>query len=215
MDIGVPLRELGEYDIAPLRDVILAQDESVWLGNTYRQQAYEVHQQTQSIVMVFTDGAGWPDIEVRREPGWDVLAEQALPLMHRILADHYPPGGCIIRAMAARLSAGGVIKPHRDKHPSFHYGHRIHIPIYTNNRVRFMIDGRPYRMAVGTVYEINNQQQHSVMNKGREARINFIFDYVPPQHLGQSPSGRQRPGQERPGQERPGQGGAEGTSGIA
>ncbi len=186
MDIGVPLRELGEYDIGPLRDVILAQDEQVWLGNTYRQQEYEVHQQTQSIVMVFTDGSGWPDIEVHREPGWDVLAEQAVPLMHRILADHYPPGGCIIRAMAARLSPGGVIKPHRDKHPSFHYGHRIHIPIYTNPRVRFMIDGRPYRMEVGKVYEINNQMQHSVMNKGREGRINFIFDYIPPEHLGQS-----------------------------
>jgi aspartyl/asparaginyl beta-hydroxylase (cupin superfamily) len=123
---------------------------------------------------------------VRREPGWDVLAAAALPLMHRIIADHYPPGGCIIRAMAARLSAGGVIKPHRDKHPSFHYGHRIHIPISTNARVRFMIDGRPYRMEVGKVYEINNQLQHSVMNKGAEPRINFIFDYVPPQHLGQS-----------------------------
>jgi len=186
MDIGVPLRELGEYDISALRDVILGQDEQVWLGNTYRQQEYEVHQQTQSIVMIFTDGSGWPDIEVRKEPGWDVLAEQALPLMHRILADHYPPGGTIIRAMAARLSAGGIIKPHRDKHPSFHYGHRIHIPIYTNNRVRFMIDGRPYKFEVGKVYEINNQQQHSVMNKGKEGRINFIFDYIPPQHLGQA-----------------------------
>jgi hypothetical protein len=43
-------------------------------------------------------------------------------------------------------------------------------------------------MEVGTVYEINNQQQHSVMNKGKEARINFIFDYVPPEHLGQGQS---------------------------
>ena len=31
MDIGVPLRELGEYDISALRDVILGQDEQVWL----------------------------------------------------------------------------------------------------------------------------------------------------------------------------------------
>jgi aspartyl/asparaginyl beta-hydroxylase (cupin superfamily) len=189
MDIGEPLRDLGEYDIAALRDVILAQGEEVWLGNTYRQQEYEVHQQTQSIVMVFTDGSGWPEIEVRKEPGWAVLAEQAVPLMHRILADHYPPGGSIIRAMAARLNPGGVIKPHRDKHPSFHYGHRIHIPIVTNSRVRFMIDGRPYRMEVGRVYEINNQLQHSVMNKGTEGRINFIFDYIPPQHLGQRAPG--------------------------
>ncbi len=192
MDIGVPLRDLGEYDVAPLRDVILALGEEAWLGNTYRQQEYEVHQQTQSIVMVFTDGSGWPDIEVRREPGWDLLAATAVPLMHRIIADHYSPGGSIIRAMAARLGAGGVIKPHRDKHPSFHYGHRIHIPISTNARVRFIIDGRPYRMEVGRVYEINNQLQHSVMNKGGEGRVNFIFDYVPPQHLGQSSTGAGR-----------------------
>jgi|TARA_B110000305_G_scaffold232612_1_gene287852 hypothetical protein len=45
-----------------------------------------------------------------------------------------------------------------------------------------MIGGRPYQFEVGKVYEINNQQKHSVMNKGAEGRINFIFDYVPPDH---------------------------------
>ena len=214
MDIGVPLRELGEYDIAPLRDVILAQDESVWLGNTYRQQAYEVHQQTQSIVMVFT-GAGWPDIEVRREPGWDVLAEQALPLMHRILADHYPPGDALFAPWRRGSSAGGVIKPHRDKAPLLSPTATVSIsPSTPNNRVRFMIDGRPYRMAVGTVYEINNQQQHSVMNKGRKL-VSILSSITCRRSIwGQSPSGRQRPGQERPSQEaRPGR--RRGTSGIA
>ena len=33
---------------------------------------------------------------------------------------------------------------------------------------------------MGEAYEINNQKVHSVMNKGAEDRINFIFDYVPP-----------------------------------
>jgi hypothetical protein len=180
MDIGVAIKDLGPCDIAPLRDSILALSEESWGHNTYRQLEYEVHQQTQSVVMIFTDGSGWPDIEVTREQGWDLLAEYAVPLMDQILKDHYPPGGRIIRAMAARLQPGGVIMPHRDQHPSFHHGHRIHIPIYTNSRVRFMIDGRPYRFQVGHAYEINNQQKHSVMNKGSEGRINFIFDYVPP-----------------------------------
>ena len=184
MDIGAPLRELGEYDISALRAALLDLPELAWTGNTYRQQAYDVHQMTNSVVLVFTDGSGWPDIEVRREAGWDLLAEQALPLMHAILADHYPPGGNIIRAMAARLPAGGVIKTHRDQHPSFHFGHRIHIPIVSNSWVRFTIDGRPFHLEVGKVYELNNQLQHSVMNKGDDSRINFIFDYVPPQHLG-------------------------------
>ena len=39
-----------------------------------------------------------------------------------------PPGGTIIRAMAAKLLPGGVITPPRANHPSFHYGHRIPIP---------------------------------------------------------------------------------------
>lgn len=187
MDIDVPLRELGLVDSAPLCDAVLAQDEIAWHEDEYRQAAYDVHHQTESIVLVFTDGSNWPNIEVRKEPGWDRLAEVAVPLMHRIIEDHYEPGGTIIRAMAAKLVSGGVIKPHQDSHPSFHCGHRIHIPITTNPRVRFMIDGRPFQFEVGCAYEINNQKHHSVMNKGKDDRITFIFDYVPPGPLAVTP----------------------------
>lgn len=180
MDIGMPMRELGAVNSAALRDIILGLDEDSWKGNTYRQQQYDVHTLTESLVMIFTDGSGWPDIEVKKESGWDLLAEAAMPLMHEIIQNFYPKGGTIIRAMAAKLVPGGIIKPHKDVHPSFHAGHRIHIPISTNSRVRFMIDGRPYKFEVGNAYEINNQMQHSVMNKGKEGRITFIFDYLPP-----------------------------------
>ena len=81
--------------------------------------------------------------------------------------------------MAARLGPGGLIRPHRDSHPSFHYSHRIHVPLTTNSRVQFTIDGRPYKFEVGKAYEINNQLSHSVMNKGAESRTTFIFDYMP------------------------------------
>lgn len=171
------------FEIEPLRDVILGLDERAWESQTHRQNEYAVHQQTQFVVMVFTSGEGWPNIEVAREDGWDLLAETAIPLMYGILDEFYPKGGSIIRAMAAKLPAGNTIKPHLDKHPSFHAGHRIHVPITTNHRVRFMIDGRPYQLEVGKAYELNNQKNHSVMNKGREDRITFIFDYVPPDRI--------------------------------
>ena len=103
MDIGVPIKELGCYDIEPLKNKILSLPEEAWWGNQFRQLEYEVHQHTQSIVLVFTDGQGWPNIEVAKDVGWDLLAEEALPLMHQILEYHYPRGGTIIRAMAARL----------------------------------------------------------------------------------------------------------------
>jgi hypothetical protein len=184
MDIGIPLRELGAIDVDALRDTILAQDDDAWKEDKYRQEAFEVHHATESIVMVFVEIDRWPVIVVNREPGWARLADIALPLMNDIVSRHYPPGGTVIRAMAAKLLAGGKITPHVDVHPSFHHGHRIHIPITTNPRVRFMIDGRPYQFKVGEAYEINNQKTHSVMNKGTDDRITFIFDYVPKEKIG-------------------------------
>jgi hypothetical protein len=179
MDIDTPLRELGALDTTALRDAILAQDDAAWDEDKYRQEEFEVHHQTKSIVVLFVDIEKWPDIVVSREPGWPRLSDVALPIMDSIISKHYPTGGTVIRAMAAKLVAGGKITPHVDRHPSFHRGHRIHVPITTNSRVRFMIDGKPYQLQVGEAYELNNQKQHSVMNKGAEDRITFIFDYVP------------------------------------
>ena len=186
MNIDTPIKTLGMVDIDALQTEILSQQENVWFEQEYRQKEYDVHRYTQSIVLIFTDGSCWPNIEVSRQPGWDRLADCAIPVMHHIIENYYSAGGSIIRDMAAKLVAGGIIKPHIDSHPSFRYGHRIHVPITTNSRVRFMIDGRPYKMEVGQAYEINNQLKHSVMNKGEEDRITFIFDYVPAESIDRS-----------------------------
>lgn len=129
--------------------------------------------------MLFTDCRNWPHAKVTREPGWALLADPALALMDDLISRHYEPGGLVIRAMAAKLEPGAVVKPHFDAHPSFCAGHRIHVPITTNPLVRLHIGGQPHRLAAGRAYEINNQRRHSVMNKGRDDRITFIFDYVP------------------------------------
>lgn len=179
MDIPTRVHCHGELEVAPLVAAILAQDEAAWREDQQRQQDYEVHRLTQSIVLLFATVDPWPRIEVQREAGWNRLAAVAVPLMDHIIARWYPPGGRIIRAVAAKLVAGGKIDPHRDAHPSFAVGHRIHVPITTNERVRFTVDGRPFKFEVGKAYEINNRMMHSVVNKGTSDRIHFIFDYVP------------------------------------
>ncbi len=186
MDIDGLIKELGPVDGAALIDAIVSQEKAAWREEETRQISYDVHRETESIVLVFTQLENWPEMDICKEPGWDRLAEVAVPVMHDIIGRFYPPGGTIIRAMAAKLLAGCKIKPHVDSHPSFHVGHRIHIPITTNPRVRFMIDGRPHHLQVGQAYEINNQKNHSVMNKGKDDPITFIFDYVPPQQLGRA-----------------------------
>ena len=179
MDIDVPQRVLGDVNIDALRENILAQEPDAWREELARQQTYEVHRDTESIVLLFCDES-WPKGEIYREPGWDRLADVAMPVIDHIIETYYEQGGVLLRAMAAKLKVNGRIRPHRDDLHSFHMGHRIHIPITTNTGVRFMIEGRPYDFEVGKAYELNNQKRHSVMNMGKEDRIFFIFDYVPP-----------------------------------
>jgi hypothetical protein len=177
MNIDQSVRDLGAVDIESIQKAIENASKDAWREQQYRQKSYSVHEHTESLVLVFCQG--WPDLQVTKEPAWDSLHESAVPLMHSILTEHYPPGGTIIRAMAAKLKSGGIISPHRDTHESFTHSHRIHVPLTTNNGVRFMINGRPHRFEVGKAYEINNQQNHSVMNSGSEDRTTFIFDYLP------------------------------------
>lgn len=179
MDIGVPIKDWGEVNTARLRKAIVRQPDVAWGEDKQRQVDYDVHRQTKSIVMLFASQT-WPRVTITREKGWDRIADVAEPVMAEVIKRFYPPGGTIIRAVAAKLMAGGNITPHIDSLTSFAYGHRIHIPVTTNKLVRFMIDGSPYRFEIGHVYEINNQKIHSVMNAGKEDRISFIFDYVPP-----------------------------------
>ncbi|MGD1954691.1 MAG: aspartyl/asparaginyl beta-hydroxylase domain-containing protein [Sphingomonadales bacterium] len=184
MDIDVPVRDLGEIDTAALCERVLGLEQDVWLEDEIRQKLFrDVHYDTESIILIFCDHDNWPNIDLIKGKGWDRLADVALPIMHDIIAKHYPKGGTIIRAMAAKLKAGAHIDSHTDRHESFHHGHRIHIPIATNKQVRFMIEGRPYKFDVGKAYEINNQKRHGVMNRGKEDRIHFIFDYVPSKTL--------------------------------
>jgi hypothetical protein len=118
VDIGVALRSFGKVDAEPLAQAILGADELVWDEYVERQKSFEVHEQTRSIVLLFAEVSGWPAVDITKQPGWARFADQAVPLMHQIIGRWYPPGGTIIRAMAARLFAGGRILPHRDPRSS-------------------------------------------------------------------------------------------------
>src|SRR4030095_11520552 len=98
MDIGMPIRCFGKVDMEPLREAILAQDEVAWNENVQRQRDYEVHEQTRSIVLLFAEVKDWPSVEVTKEPGWNRLAETAIPVIHAIGRNRYPPRGRILHA---------------------------------------------------------------------------------------------------------------------
>ncbi len=175
MLLETPTRTLGPVDHMPLKKAVEAVPAEAWLEDDIRQKSFEQHKQTRSLVMLFS--TAWPNPTVEQRSGWKHFAEPAQALMDQIIAAHYPPGGRIIRAMAAKLLGGGRIALHKDAHPSFAAAHRIHVPLVTNPDVDFVIRGISHNLKEGAAYEVSNLDYHAVTNRGAD-RIHFIFDYT-------------------------------------
>ena len=75
------------------------------------------------------------------------------------------------------LTVGALIKPHRDADLAFERGEaRLHIPIFTNPSVEFMVDGDMLTMQEGYCWYINANLTHCVANKGSTDRIHLVID---------------------------------------
>ncbi|HNP37253.1 MAG TPA: aspartyl/asparaginyl beta-hydroxylase domain-containing protein [Woeseiaceae bacterium] len=181
MKLDVPARDLGEVNAAALIDAVLEASAQDWQEETLRQERYEQHHDTESLILCFCDG--WPNLRMMKGPAWDSLYPCAAPVINEILNRGYKRGGKVVRMMAAKLKPGGHIALHSDTHPSFDIGHRIHVPLQTNDQVEFIVDGLRVRMRCGHAYEIDNKRRHEVSNRGAADRIHLIFDYVPPEAL--------------------------------
>ena len=51
-----PTVPLGRFDCSALTRKVLALDEAAWLADARRQNDYDVHAQTQSIILTFCEG---------------------------------------------------------------------------------------------------------------------------------------------------------------
>jgi len=173
-----PTVPLGKVDCRALAEKVLALDEDAWFADPRRQDDYDVHAQTQSIILLFCDG--WPDVTVTHAEGWPLLGDAAQPVIDQIVGKRYAPGGRLLRAMVTRLKPGRRIARHKDIHPTFSIAHRIHVPLVTNAGVEFVVGSERVPPRAGYAFELNNLMLHHVINNGSEDRIHFIFDYAPP-----------------------------------
>ena len=86
------------------------------------------------------------------------------------------------------IAGGGDLGQHREKIIAIpgrehNWKLRFHLPIITNPNVEFLMDGRKYKMATGTVYAFNQSCLHSVTNGGSELRIHLYWDYYLNDHI--------------------------------
>lgn len=178
------IRILGEVDISDVREQILAIPESVWNSeNEEKPNKFEALAQTRHIVFRFIDSPfDWRAFHDRKL--WSEWKDRLIPLMDMATRAYGYHRGAYPRVMLARMPPGEKILPHQDANPAAKWPHKIHIPILTNDKVIFYVEGIGYRFSEGQAVEVNNMGVHAVENFGDTDRIHLIFEYF---DLDQSP----------------------------
>lgn len=170
------IRSLGHVDITALREAVLDIAEDVWdAEDADKPNRFEALDRTRHIAFRFVDNfQDWRQSHDR--PLW----AQWRALIEPVLAQSVKPYGyaraAFPRVMLARMAAGGVIKPHRDANPAAKWPHKIHVPLLTNDKVTFFVDGVGYHFAEGEAIEVGNMAVHAVQNAGDSDRIHLIFE---------------------------------------
>jgi tetratricopeptide (TPR) repeat protein len=163
------------FDTGPLRDKVLQIEEEVW-AESDRSERFEVHQRTQSVILVqFSEHLHNEPVP---QPLYPEFEEVLRPVVDHI-ARYYRDNGFVVRILLAKLLAGGEIEEHVDFGYSLMGVHRIHVPIVTNDDVVFHVGGESRNMRVGDFCEIDNSEKHGVENNSTEDRIHLIVDWMP------------------------------------
>ena len=78
-----------------------------------------------------------------------------------------------------RLHAGASIRPHRDH--GLHLGcgeARLHVPVWTNPDVHFIVAGHEMPMHEGEIWYFNADEEHEVVNNSQATRTHLVMDCV-------------------------------------
>lgn len=180
---------IGNVDISELARLVDELTEEDWHSDSYRQNRYEAHRETQTIPLVYD--ADFRHSHPTRLPALQKYQQAIYPILE-LVADHFENTddgqalikqhglGYFIRTSLVRLVHDGVIPAHQDGNFSLTHSHRVHVPVVTNEDVEFTVGEQTIVMTAGEVIEINNRRAHSVSNKGELPRIHLILDFVLP-----------------------------------
>jgi hypothetical protein len=165
-----------DVDIAALVERIGCISDAEWDAESARRENnFEVFEETRHIIARFNRAVDVPE-KYHENESWARWAEPVLPVMTAVASHYEMAEPDFPKVMFARLEAGGEIAPHRDIGLANHLTHKIHVPLVTNDRVRFWANGKSFQLPVGKAYELNNVGLHSVRNDGAEDRIHLIFE---------------------------------------
>jgi quercetin dioxygenase-like cupin family protein len=132
----------------------------------------------------------WTSIALRSASGEavDIQAWEGADFMDTALLAHCPYFREVLASFACEkkavrlmaLAAGAEIMPHRDRGGSLEDGlARLHIPIVTDPKAVFTLDGEEVHFSAGATWYMNANCLHAVRNGSAHARVHLVLDCVP------------------------------------
>lgn len=165
----------SNIDVKPIIKKLAQVPEDAW-GQSDREHQFEVHQQTQALLLIYDDD--FRHYNPTYLDTYSQFEDELKPLLD-FIAENYQHNGFVVRLIFTKLQARGKIRRHADRDYSLLKCHRIHVPIISNDDVFFTVGGEKKVMRPGEMWEINNATFHAVDNQSDEDRIHMIIDWVP------------------------------------
>jgi hypothetical protein len=166
---------IDKIDITELKNKVNKFNNSIWKDYTFRQDEFVVHKDTNTIPLIFSED--FNSENVIYHDAFNKFSDELLNIIPAIIKSY--GFGFITRAILVKLPAGETIPFHIDAGESLHAGHRIHLPVISNNMCKFTVDNETIVMNEGELWEINNtNKMHSVQNLGNNDRVHMIIDWI-------------------------------------
>ncbi len=177
MDFDGNFCKYSRLDVTALRACTDLQSEDAWRADSFRQQNFAIHSDTETIYLIY-------DRDFRHRspttlPKFQEFQRAVQPFID-LVAARFSHDGWVVRCVLAKLCAGGRIALHEDLGYSLRHSRRIHIPVITNAHATLTVGGESLHMQPGEIWEINNTRLHGAENPGPGCRVHLIIDWAKP-----------------------------------
>lgn len=176
MKIANKIKVIGKIEAKGILNFVNELSEEEWDQWNLRQKVFDVHSATKSFPLSWCEEISNKQFHVKIFHQENKIWNHIQPIVYALEKKYV--GECV-NIMFARLLPYKSIKRHSDTSHLLKSVHRIHIPILTNENIKFYIDDVNFYLKSGYIYEINNIKCHSVVNLSNLDRVHLIIDVLP------------------------------------
>jgi hypothetical protein len=165
------LFRLGVVDVSKIENEINKLTQQQWIEWDLRQNRYKVHSATESYPLTFSEYGEEPKTYNVGSPLWNATQH----LISKLETFYNRKVGA---AVYVKLKPNTNIIPHTDG-GWFVNTNRVHVPIITDKRILFSLEGKKFHLERGVIYELNNLVEHGVENPTDVGRVHLMVDILP------------------------------------